>query len=137
MYHVLVPVDTNPNRALTQAACVVDLPGASENVRATVAHGRETSHRKPRPVEEVDAVDRAMRVLEREDVPAEAVDCGLPPEDGILDLAENRDVDHVVMGSHNRSPPGEMLFGSVTSAVFRHTALPVTVTGPGLDREGE
>lgn len=134
MYHVLVPVDKNPNRALTQAACVVDLPGTPTEIRATVTHAQEPDVNR-RPIEEIDAVDRAVRVFEREEIPVEAVGCETPAHEGILSLAEQRDVDHIVMGSHNPSAVEEFVFGSVAHSVFRHSELPVTITGPGLDSD--
>lgn len=132
MYHVLVPVDTNPSRALTQASCVVDFPGPPDEVRATVAHARVPRNGKRRPVDEVDAVDRAVSVFEREGIPVDAVGCETPAGDAIVSLAEARDVDHIVMGSSNPSAAEELLLGSVTKSVFRHTEIPVTVTGPGV-----
>lgn len=49
------------------------------------------------------------------------------PAKRILETAENRDVDHIVMGSHGRSGVGRVLFGSVAEAVTRRSAVPVTV----------
>lgn len=133
MYHVLVPVDTDANRALTQAACVTELPGAPEGVRATVTHARKAPGEKRRPVEEVDAVDRTAQVFDREDIPVETVPSEPPAAEGIVATADRLDVDHIVMGSHNRSTAEELLLGSVTKEVIRHTEVPVTVTGPGLE----
>jgi nucleotide-binding universal stress UspA family protein len=135
MYHVLVPVDTDPNRALTQAACLLDFPAASEELRVTVTHARPATGGKRRPIKEIDAVDRAVRVFERADIPVEAIGCETPIDRGIVSIADDCNVDQIVMDSHNRSIIEEIVFGSVTNAVRRHTALPVTVTGPGVDHD--
>jgi nucleotide-binding universal stress UspA family protein len=133
MYHVLVPVDENVNRALTQTACVASFPAANDHVTVTVTHARESTGKKLRPIREVDAVDRAVNVFEREEIPVEVTPCEKPAADGIVDTAEALDVDHVVMGFRKPSPVKEVLFGSTTKAVFRHTNVPVTVTGPGIE----
>lgn len=49
------------------------------------------------------------------------------PAKRILETVENRDVDHVVMGSHGRSGVGRVLFGSVAETVTRRSSVPVTV----------
>lgn len=133
MHHVLVPVDTDQNRALTQASFVVDSPLESGDLRVTVTHARKTTGKRLRPIDEIDAVDRVVRVLERENVPVESIGCEIPAAEGILRLIDERDIDQVVMGSHNRSAPAEFIFGSVTKEVFRHTNVPVTVVGRGIE----
>jgi nucleotide-binding universal stress UspA family protein len=40
------------------------------------------------------------------------------------------DVDHVAMGSRQRSPAGKAIFGSVAQQVILDAAVPVTVVGP-------
>jgi len=49
------------------------------------------------------------------------------PARRILEAAEERDVDHIVMGSHGRSGVGRVLFGSVAESVTRRSPVPVTV----------
>ena len=46
---------------------------------------------------------------------------------GILETAEDHDVDHIVMGSHGRSGVGRVLFGSVAETVTRRSTVPVTI----------
>jgi nucleotide-binding universal stress UspA family protein len=49
------------------------------------------------------------------------------PARTIVAYAEDRDVDHVVMGSHGRSGVTRILLGSVAEAVIRRSPVPVTV----------
>lgn len=42
-------------------------------------------------------------------------------------FVESHDVDHVVMGSHGRSGPSRVLFGSVAETVTRRSPVPVTI----------
>lgn len=51
---------------------------------------------------------------------------GLPYK-GILEYADEHDVDLLVMGSHGRSGMNRFLFGSVTERVLRMTDRPVLV----------
>ncbi len=46
---------------------------------------------------------------------------------GLLNLAEQKQVDLVVMGSHGRSGISRALLGSVTEGVLRHAPIPVLV----------
>lgn len=46
---------------------------------------------------------------------------------GILDFAEEQDVDLVVMGTHGRRGPAHLLFGSIATEVLRRSPRPVLV----------
>lgn len=135
MYCVLVPVDDNVERSLRQAEYVASLPGDPESVLVVLTHILEgvdeeapVEMRKP---ERVKSVKRARESLEERgyDVAVEAATA--PPADGILELAEEQNVDAIVMGGRKRSPAGKVLFGSVTQSVLLNTDRPVVVTGGG------
>jgi nucleotide-binding universal stress UspA family protein len=49
------------------------------------------------------------------------------PTRAINEYVEERDVDHVVMGSHGRSGVTRVLLGSVAEGVVRRAPVPVTV----------
>jgi nucleotide-binding universal stress UspA family protein len=51
------------------------------------------------------------------------------PAAAILDVAEEVDADHIVLGGRKRSPARSLLFGSVTQAVLLDADRPVSVTG--------
>lgn len=51
----------------------------------------------------------------------------------ILELAEERNVDLIVMGVRGRNPLDLMLFGSTTQHVVRHAKCPVLTIGGGED----
>lgn len=65
------------------------------------------------------AVDRGVE--------AETVVTTGRPAARILEAVEDRDVDHVVMGSRGRSGVGRVLFGSVAETVTRRASVPVTI----------
>lgn len=49
------------------------------------------------------------------------------PWRGIVEAAESKQADLIVMGSHGRSGLEKLVLGSVTQAVLAHTRLPVLV----------
>jgi nucleotide-binding universal stress UspA family protein len=49
------------------------------------------------------------------------------PYQGIIDIAEQRGCDLIVMASHGRSGLTAIVLGSVTTKVLTHTKIPVLV----------
>lgn len=49
------------------------------------------------------------------------------PAGEILTVADEHDVDQIVMGSHGRSGVGRVVFGSVAETVTRRAVVPVTI----------
>lgn len=136
MYRVLVPVDTDEERALTQAAFVASLPDAAAAVEAVllfVFHGEhdelpEELERFGSP-QRVGAVRRASEYLEEHGVDVTLrEDSGDTAED-VIDLADREDVDLIVLGGRKRSPAQKVLFGSIAQSVLLGTDRPVVVTG--------
>ena len=68
------------------------------------------------------AADAADRGIEADTV----VTSGRPAR-RILEVADERGVDHIVMGSHGRSGVGRVVFGSVAETVTRRAGVPVTI----------
>jgi len=133
MYRILVPVDTDPDRARGQAAFVEDLPTNAETIEVIVTHALPPDDVKddddPSSLEEVDTVTLARDYLEKRGYDVTLAPARLPPADGILDLAEEHDADHIVMGSRKRSPTGKVIFGSVSQQVLLESPVPVTIVG--------
>jgi nucleotide-binding universal stress UspA family protein len=53
----------------------------------------------------------------------------------ICDLAEELDIDQVIMSRRGRGRVGELLLGSVSQYVLHHAPVAVTITPPDLDAE--
>jgi nucleotide-binding universal stress UspA family protein len=49
------------------------------------------------------------------------------PYEAIIQTANDKDCDAIVMASHGRSGISAVLLGSVTNKVLTHTAIPVVV----------
>lgn len=138
MYRVLVPVDGNVDRALTQASYVTNLPAASEDVEAILlfvftGEGDEipADLQQFKTADRVESVRRARERLEADDVDVLVRDDSGDTTQDILDEADEYDVDAIVLGGRKRSPAGKAIFGSVTQSVILNTNRPVVVTGSG------
>ncbi|MDQ2051249.1 universal stress protein [Natronolimnohabitans sp. A-GB9] len=141
MYRVLVPVDTNEERAVTQARYVSSLPNAADSVEAYLLFiFTEDDEELPKDFEQfksasrIGSVRRAMDHLEDNGVDVTVLEgSGDAEESDIVQEAEEYDVDSIVLGGRKRSPVGKAVFGSVTQSVILNTDRPVVVTGGGTD----
>lgn len=138
MYRVLMPVDTNEDRALAQAEYVASLPDAAESVEASVLFVfTEDSDDLPREFEtfksasRIGSVRRAQEALEDAGVEVTILEDSGDTEADILAEAEASDVDSIVLGGRKRSPVGKAIFGSTTQGVILSSDRPVVVTGGG------
>lgn len=61
----------------------------------------------------------------------------LPPEQAILELAEEEQADLIILATLPQSAVGRFLFGSVGDKVRRHSPIPVLFVHPTLAGEGE
>jgi nucleotide-binding universal stress UspA family protein len=142
---ILLPTDFSAcgNYALSYAASLARTFGASiicvhviEPMVPTVGYSGMT---EPLPIADIsdqleDSAERELPKL------AECEECaGLAVEElivhgeaasEIVRVAQDRQVDLIVVSSHGRTGLGRMLFGSTAEAVVRHAPCPVLVVKP-------
>ncbi|MBX0324649.1 universal stress protein [Halomicroarcula sp. F13] len=136
MYQVLLPVDASEARATAQVAATTALPYADEEVAAVVLHvfdDEETAEKTT--VEQTPAGKTMVEALREASVGVETQTTYGDPEERIVAVADEHDVDMIILGGRKRSPLGALVFGSVSQAVILDSERPVAITGSGAARE--
>lgn len=128
MYEILIPVDLDEARALSQAETVSGLPHAAEEIHATLLHVF-MDNEEGASVNQVAAVRETQERLEAEGVTVSLTERSGDPASEILEHMDETDVDMVCLAGRKRTPAGKVLFGSVTQSVILGTEKPVLVSG--------
>ena len=128
MYTVVLGVDQNDAPARRSAAAVANLPNSHDEVEVFVLYCF-TDNPHGGSATQVAGVRAAVRELENEEVTVTVTEDSGDPSDAILNQAEKKQADLIVVGSRKRSPAGKALFGSVTQSVILNSDRPVMVTG--------
>ncbi|MFC4449726.1 universal stress protein [Halorussus aquaticus] len=128
MYHVVIAVDEESDRARRQARAVADLPSAADEVRATLLHVF-TENPGGASATQVGSVRRAEEILDEAGVEVEIAERSGEPAATVLDFAQNEDADCICVGGRSRSPAGKAIFGSVSQSVILQSDRPVIVSG--------
>lgn len=139
MYRILLPVDTDIDRAVSAAEFVTELPAAREEIDVTVLHvrkrmevdtsdsGRISSDDWFEESDIPDSVAEAERCLEDASVNVRVKHVHADPAKAIRALAEDIGSDQIVLAGRNRSPVGKLVFGSVVQEVLLQSEVPATV----------
>lgn len=128
MYHVVIGVDDNEDRAMACAQAVADLPGDASEKLVTVIHSF-TDNPSGASASQLASVRHVTDFLEERDMKVEVAESSGDPADQLLDVAREEDADLIVVAGRKRSPTGKALFGSVTQSVILNTERPVLVAG--------
>lgn len=146
MYHVLLPIDIDEDRARSQIELIESLPVDLTEIRATVFHVYEAVDAPPDEAGSavIDAVNESIEDLRDTPSSVELVESRLDdlgiahdriehvgdPAEAILSVAADEDPDAIVLGMERRSPVGKAIFGSVSQTVLLNADRPVFVGKP-------
>ncbi|MFA9418256.1 universal stress protein [Natrinema sp. HArc-T2] len=126
MFTVVLGIDTDTDRAVSQANTVAQIPCAASEITAILLHDFGENPQGG-TVEQVGAVRRAREILEDADIDVELEGTSGDPATAIIHAADRHDADRIVLAGRKRTPTGKVLFGSVTQAVILNTTRPVLV----------
>jgi nucleotide-binding universal stress UspA family protein len=123
MQNVLLGIDGNVDRAVTQAETVLELLD-TDNITVFLLHDF-VDNPEGASVTQVDSVKRAEEMFEDAGIEVELREGSGDPAESIIETAEEIDADAICVAGRKRSPAGKMLFGSVTQKVILNTERPV------------
>lgn len=139
MYHILLPIDRDEERATAAAETITGLPGPTEQLKVTLMNvqekvevntgdsGRISTEDMYDETDFPAAVLRARNVLEERGVTIDLRREHDSPSKAIINVADELDVDQIVMSGRKRTSVGKVIFGSVTQGVLLNATVPVTV----------
>lgn len=139
MYHVLLPIDGDEQRAKRIAEAFVGLPLDTSQVDALVLNvfaafksdvegGLISPEDYFEPEAFPESVDVVLEKLRDAGIDADKRRVYGDPAEEIIAAAEDFEADLIAMGGRKRSPAGKVLFGSVTQSVLLSGTCPVLVT---------
>lgn len=126
MFTFVVGVDTDEDRARTQAETIASMPLETDEVTAVLVHSF-SENREGGTVEQVKSVRVAQSRLEEAGIEVTPEGYGGNAARAILNVADDYDADQIVVAGRKRTPTGKVLFGSVTQSVILDTERPVLV----------
>jgi nucleotide-binding universal stress UspA family protein len=138
--HIVVATDGSPNssRAVVTAAKLAKLMGGRLDI-LHVMHIPETAYAmtRPVPIDQMEegarsvgekALDEALSLVEKEGVPVTSeMRMGISPAQGIVDFAEAKKADLIVVGARGMGGFRKLLLGSVSNTVLHYAGCSVLV----------
>lgn len=129
MYEIVASIDEDEERAIEQVEAIADAPLDLAAVRVTIVHCF-SDNTAGASINQVKAVRTAEELLADAGVTTELEEVsGDDPAERILDVADERDADMIVVAGRKRSPTAKVLFGSVSQKIVLNTDRPVLVCG--------
>ncbi|MEF8778892.1 MAG: universal stress protein [Natronomonas sp.] len=139
MFEILLPVDSDEDRALTAAEAILSLPDATRSVQVTILSvqeevdvtdtegGKVSSEEWYEETEFPKSAESVKKYLEDEGLAVVMRREHADPAEAIVETATEIGADRIVMSGRKRSAVGKALFGSVTQSVLLQSEIPVTV----------
>ena len=129
MYTIVAGIDDDEARATAQARTILDMPTAADEFEVVLAHSF-VENASGASIAQVASVTRAEDMLEAAGVDVILEESGNnDPADAVIEIAERRGADLVVVAGRKRSPTKKAVFGSVSQKIMLNTDRPVLVCG--------
>lgn len=130
MYHVLVPIDTNEERALSQARATAAMQRAGDDVEATLLHVFDDRDKADATrVTQLTVGRRVADYLSDQGITVHSESRHGDPASVIVEASDELNADSIILGGRKRSKLGSLIFGSVSQTVTLEADRPVTITG--------
>jgi Universal stress protein UspA and related nucleotide-binding proteins len=130
MYEIVAGIDEDESRATAIADEITEMPLEQDQVRVTLLHNFEDNP-EGASVDQVAAVRRARGILEDANLDVALEESSSGAAEAILDTADDRNAELIVLSGRKRSPTGKLVFGSVTQSVILGTDRSVLVCHSG------
>lgn len=138
MYHVLLPVDTNQDRAVRLAETLEEMPFETSSIAVTILNvlerfegeGGEVKVSSEDIYEDTtlpESVSIVKEHLSERDIEVTVERRHGDPAEEIISVARTEGIGMILMGGRKRSPVGKALFGSVSQNVLLNSERPVMV----------
>jgi nucleotide-binding universal stress UspA family protein len=135
MYKILLPLDSDKERAKLTAETVLDFPGDPKDLDVhilnvfkkvdVVSDAKYSNEDSYDETEFPDSVSLAEQILTDENVTVSLRrEMGTPAEK-IVSVADEIDADVIAMSGRKQSPTGKVIFGSVSQSVLLSADRPV------------
>ena len=127
-HRILLATDgSDPSQAATQVA--LDLARDCQ-LPVTLVSVTSRSHNRERKAEAQAALDQALAAMQAAGIDSEALLAEGRPDQVVIETANNRQADLIVVGSHGRGGLSRLLLGSVSERIMGQAQCPVLIV-PG------
>lgn len=127
MYTIVAGVDSDKQRAKSQAETIAGMPMNPEDVRVVLTHSFK-ENRSGASIAQVSSVQRAESILEDAGIEVLLEESGNnDAAETVLETATEYDADLIAVAGRKRSPTKKVVFGSVSQEIMLNTDRPVLV----------
>ena len=127
MYTIVAGIDSDKQRASSQAETITDMPMNPEELRVVLTHSFK-ENRSGASISQVSSVQRAESILEDAGIEVLLEESGNnDAAETVLETASEYDADLIAVAGRKRSPTKKVVFGSVSQEIMLNTDRPVLV----------
>ena len=127
MYTIVAGIDSDKQRATSQAETITGMPMNPEELRVVLTHSFK-ENRSGASIAQVSSVQRAESILEDAGIEVLLEESGNnDAAETVLETAADYEADLIAVAGRKRSPTKKVVFGSVSQEIMLNTDRPVLV----------